>query len=105
MSTLPGVSVGDARERPQLEPVSKRNLAVAAVLAVAIPSCVPAAVAVTGTVIGGGLITHAVLKTPKNDDCHGTPACGLGAVGELAEPALGAMIVLTSLVTAVALLL
>jgi hypothetical protein len=85
--------------------VSKRNLALAAALAVAVPSCVPAAVAVTGTAVGGGLIAHAMLKQPKNDDCHGTPACGLGAVGELAEPGIGAMIVLTSLVTALVLLL
>ncbi len=84
--------------------MSKRNLFVAAALAVAVPSCVPAAVAVTGTAIGGGLITHAMLKK-SDDDCHGTPACGLSAIGDLAEPAIGAMIVLTSLVTAVALLL
>jgi hypothetical protein len=102
---LPGVSVGAARERSQLGDVPKRNLALAAAFAVAVPSCVPAAVAVTGTAVGGGLITHAVLKHPKPDDCHGTPACGLGDGGELAEPVVGAMIVLTSLVTALALLL
>ncbi|HEY1811645.1 MAG TPA: hypothetical protein VGG74_04770 [Kofleriaceae bacterium] len=81
-----------------------KKLLVAAALAVAVPSCAPAAVAVGGTAIGGGLIAHAMLKH-NPDDCHGTPACGLGAAGELAEPMFGVMIVLTSLVTAVALLL
>jgi hypothetical protein len=84
--------------------VTPRNLLVAAALAVAVPSCAPAAIAVGGTAIGGGLIAHAMLKNHP-DDCHGTPACGLGAMGDLAEPMFGAMIVLASLVTAVALLL
>jgi len=85
--------------------VPKRKIALAAALAVAVPACLPAAVAVTGTGIGGGLIAHAALKQPKPDDCHGTPTCGLGAGDELVEPVFGAMIVLTSLVTALALLL
>jgi hypothetical protein len=84
--------------------VTPRNLLVAAALSLAVPSCAPAAIAVGGTAIGGGLIAHAMLKNHP-DDCHGTPACGLGAMGDLAEPMFGAMIVLASLVTAVALLL
>ena len=84
--------------------MSKPSLVVTAALAVAVPSCAPAAVAVGGTAIGGGLIAHAMFKHDR-DDCHGTPASGLSAAGDLAEPTIGAMIVLTSLVTALALLL